>query len=109
MCVFTIYAEAPRALHLTKSAYIRHIAPNVSSADILEVRISLCACAVCLSVCLYVCMYCVCVCVCVCVCACMHVCVYMCCVSAGPYVCVRVCSPCLLCTCPHVCGVTLLL
>lgn len=29
--------EAPRALHLTKSAYIRHIAPNVSSADILEV------------------------------------------------------------------------
>lgn len=29
--------EAPRALHVTKSVYIRHIAPSVSSADILEV------------------------------------------------------------------------
>ena len=32
-----VYAEAPKALHLTKSVYIRHIAPNVSSTDILEV------------------------------------------------------------------------
>ena len=37
------HTEAPRALHLTKSAYIRHIAPNVSSGDILEVRHTVCS------------------------------------------------------------------
>ena len=88
------YAEAPRALHLTKSAYIRHIAPNVSSADILEVRILLCVCAVCVCVCLYV----LCVFVCVHACMCVSICVV--CLQVPTFV--SMCVPPVVCVYVHV-------